>query len=402
MKSIPWDRAALIDSVRHNLWRYLTPSANIEQEFLEAAALLQMPGTEVRLLGAIQFLISDELGSLLDYVPFLLRRLATTTAHEEEFATERIRGPIQWAQTVPLQAATGTAGIFVTAPSRRAYQTPENELLVFLLDQTVTLGRFTGWDRTPGSFGVGALVRDRVATAVRWSHSRMLVAVERRPVDSRRLGRIRQGRARRRYQPVLDAWNRYAELVDRLDRASIRQAVETYGLASRSDPTLFELSCLFSCLQALAHNGWRLGRIGLFAGGVRVRSRRDDEQLDLVYQSTPRELNRVSLYGAVQADHGIHRSSLRPDLVLRRRHHNTDHWVLVEVKGGTRPVEDSARAAAVDLLAYRAAFAPILSSTPEPYGLGIAWGSHLTPQDDHGIMLCTPDTLEQAVAGVFG
>src|SRR5215218_7311289 len=268
MKSSPWDRAALINSARRDLWRYLTPSADIEHDVLSAAALLQMPATEVHLLGAVQFLLSGELGELIDYLPFLLRRLATTTAHEEEFAAERIRGPIQWSKTLPLQASTGNAGIFVTTPSRRAYQTPENVLLVFLLDQTVALGRLVGWDRADISAGVGSTVRERVAAATRWSQSRMLANVERRPIDPRRLARIRQGRARHRYWAVLNAWARYDQLVARLDRASVRHAVETHGLATRSDPTIFELITLFTCIRALTQQGWNLSKLGLFAGGV--------------------------------------------------------------------------------------------------------------------------------------
>ena len=56
-----------------------------------------------------------------------------------------------------------------------------------------------------------------------------------------KLARIRSGRHRRRYQAVLDAYGRYRLLAERLDRTTIRNAVETHGLMSRDDPTLFEL-----------------------------------------------------------------------------------------------------------------------------------------------------------------
>jgi hypothetical protein len=59
MKTIPWRRTDLIDRVRRDLWRYLTPAADIETELLEASALLQMRPAEVRTLGSIQFLISE-------------------------------------------------------------------------------------------------------------------------------------------------------------------------------------------------------------------------------------------------------------------------------------------------------------------------------------------------------
>ena len=73
-------------------------------------------------------------------------------------------------------------------------------------------------------------------------------------------------------------------------------------------------------------------------------------------------------------------------------------WILIEVKGGPkRGVRDSARAATHDLLAYRRAFGPALAERPGPYGLGYAWGAGLTPSADAEIVLCTPDTLTQAL-----
>lgn len=96
MRSLTWARNDLITEIRHDLWRYLTPAASVERQLLEAATLLKMPPHELRTLGRIQFLISDELGELLRQLPFLARRLATTTANEEEWSAERIRGAIQW------------------------------------------------------------------------------------------------------------------------------------------------------------------------------------------------------------------------------------------------------------------------------------------------------------------
>jgi hypothetical protein len=168
MRTLPWRRSDLIDRVHHDLWRYLTPAADIETEVLEAAALLQMRPHELRTLGSLQFLISDQLGALLEYMPFLLRRLSTTTALEEEISADRVRGAIQWGRTIGLQHAIGMPNMYVTAPSRRAFQTPENELLVFLLDQTLALGRLLGWGSST-SPNAGRLVSQRVQNAERWA-----------------------------------------------------------------------------------------------------------------------------------------------------------------------------------------------------------------------------------------
>jgi hypothetical protein len=72
---------------------------------------------------------------------------------------------------------------------------------------------------------------------------------------------------------------------------------------------------------------------------------------------------------------------------------------MVEVKGGARPVEDSARAAVSDLLAYRRAFASVLTKKDYPYGLGIAWGAELHPSIESEVVLTTPDNMAAALQG---
>jgi hypothetical protein len=396
MRTLPWVRKQLIDEIRRDLWRYLTPSASIEHELLEAAALLQMRPEELRTLGQLQFLVSDELGELLRQMPFLVRRLATTTSSEEEWSPERIRGAIQWGRTIGLRQATGIPHLYVTAPARRAYQTPENELLVLLLDAVVTSGRRSGWQHSQ-SADVGRLISGRVAESQRWLQTRALLEVERRPITPIKLMRVRAGRHRRRYQAVIDAFDRYRLLAERLDRETIRNAVESYGLISRDDPTLFELVCTFRTIQALHQLGWRLGRLGLFAGSLRLTGRKDDTALELTYQATPPALSNGSRYRAIQTAHGITPGALRPDLVIRSHRGGVRSWLLIEIKGGERPVVHSARAAALDLLAYRATYAPALGAQEKPFGLGVAFGADLVPNPTSRIMLCTPERLAEAL-----
>ena len=100
-----------------------------------------------------------------------------------------------------------------------------------------------------------------------------------------------------------------------------------------------------------------------------------------------------STYRAIQHAHAISPGGLRPDLVIRRYGDRPESWLLIEVKGGERTVEHSARAATFDLLAYRTAFAPILDRQQAPFGLGIAYGADLHASPTADVMLCTPDTL---------
>ena len=72
-------------------------------------------------------------------------------------------------------------------------------------------------------------------------------------------------------------------------------------------------------------------------------------------------------------------------------------WLLIEAKGGHRRVEQSARAALLDLLAYRRAFDAALTGC-RAYGLGVAFGAELTANPSTEISLSTPDQLSTALA----
>src|SRR5262245_6988373 len=99
MRSIRWDREREIARLRSRLWQHLTPAAQIESIRPDAAALIQLGETDIRLLGSLHFLLSDEVHGLLRDLPRLTRRLSTTTVAEEELSAERIRGSISWGRT---------------------------------------------------------------------------------------------------------------------------------------------------------------------------------------------------------------------------------------------------------------------------------------------------------------
>ena len=398
MESVRWSRPVAINSIRDDVWRYVTGAAQEERDIvLEAAALLRMPATEVRTLAYLHFVLSDEVASLLEQMPLLVRRLATTTTREEEWSAERVRGPIQWATTFGARAATGLPNLYVTAPARRAFQTPENEVLVFALDKVAEMGRRTGWHRS-NSPEVGTQVRDRVADATRWLWTRMLGEVERRPISPMTLSRVRAGRNRRRYQAALDVFGLYQRFVARLDRSAVRSAIEQHALVSSRDDVLLELISLFRVEQALRSSGWHVTLPGLVRGGKILEAVRGGQGLELFYQHSPGALTAGSIYRDIQAAHTFRGTGgLIPDMVMRIRSGDETRWLLIEVKGVKREVADSARAAIQDLLAYRRAFDPVLGRSAGPYGLGIAWGASLAPSIDSEVCLCSPDTVQTAL-----
>jgi hypothetical protein len=365
---------------------------------LEAAALLQMPPSELLTLAQAHFILSSDVLRLLAGMSGLMRRLATTTVDEEERSADRIRGPIQWGPTLAAQTATGVRHIYVTAPARRAYDTPENQVLVAALSAIVEVGRRTGWDRL-GEKHLAGEVRRRLDEAQQWLSSRALSGIIPIPPSPRTLNRVSTGRARQRYQHAVDVVRRHQTMVRRLDPVAIRSAVERHALVTSNDDVLFELLCGFAMERALRRDGWTVSAPGLLPARCFLTAQRNGARLDIFYQRSPPALGKGAVYDRVQRDHKFPTvSRLRPDFVVRVNGTEEDRWIVVEVKGGPkRDVKDSARAALLDLLAYRHNYHAQITGSSGAYGLGIAWGAQLDPVATSEVLLCSSDRIGLAL-----
>lgn len=400
MRSLRWDRSASIAAVHDRIWSYLSPASRLET-LLSAAALLGWPEADALRLGELQFLLSAAVDDFLQQMPQLMRRLATASTREEQWTPERLHGPIAWNRTLALRGAVGSRHLYVTSPAKRVYQTPENEVLVHVLDAIVRTAQQSGWAETLARAGPATIVRDRLSEATRWQQSRLLSSIDRMPPTPRSVARIRSGRNRVRYAALLGAYDNLVSLVEQLNRQAVREAIEHAGLVTSSDPRLFELLVTFRLIDALQDHGWRMRPFALIEGHLHASGHRTDgRHIDLWYQSTPQELSTESRYQQVLASHAFtYPQPLRPDVILRWiDQYNRHRWLLVECKlSESQRVEHAARQALVDLLAYRRSFDAVLTGSGHPYGLGIAWGGDLHPVCEAEIALCTPDTLDEAV-----
>jgi hypothetical protein len=369
---------------------------------LRAGTLLQMPAAEVRYLAQLDFILSDSVGELLEEMSRLIRRLTPTTASETEMSTQRIRGSIRWSETYAQRAASGMPYLFVTTPTRRAFDTPENQVLAFALFAIAEFGKRTGWHRG-ATTGPALLVRDRVAEATRWLQARQFVGVPIQLPTPTTLSRVRTGRARLRYQKALEVVELYQRYIARLDRAAIKDAIERRALLTSRDSVLLELHCAFDTIKTLRHLGWQAPSTGILRPPVIFRGHRANAKIEVFYQASPGALSAGSRYREVQAAHDFSSTGgLIPDLVIKTTANDETRWLLIEVKGGEkRSVADSARLAVRDLFGYRRAFSAVLDRQTEPYGLGYAWGEGLKPSLDSDVTLCTPDTLRDALSVVM-
>jgi hypothetical protein len=394
-----WSRDAAIEAISADIWRYLTHVGRPEPDLqLDAAALLQMPPSEMLTLALAHFILSPDVRRLLEGMGALMRRLARTTVDEEERSADRIRGPIQWDPTLAAQTETGIRHIYVTAPARRAFDTPENQVLVAALAAIVDVGRRTGWDRL-GEAHLAGEVRRRRLGAQEWLSRRALSEIPPRPPSPRTLNRVSTGRARQRYQPAVDVVRHHQTIIRHLEPAAIRAAIEEHALVTANDDVLFELLCGCGIERALREDGWEISAPRLLPAKRFLTARRADTRIEVYYQRGDLPLAKGAVYEQVQREHGFPTvSRLRPDFVLRINRADGQRWIVVEVKGGPkRSVRDSARAALVDLLAYRRDYHETLDDTPHPYGLGIAWGTNLDPVETPEVVLCSWDRIAPAL-----
>lgn len=236
MRYRDWDRTARITEVRDQIWKYLSPASRFEgQGLLDAGALLQWSEDDASRLGELQFLLCRETGEFLKLANKLIRKLATTSEPEEERTGQRLRGPVQWNRTLSLRSSTGNQQTYYTTPARRVFQTPENELMVHVLDAIVTAAQHSGWSGKKRKQEAVAEVRDRLDRAESLLAHPQLSGIDRVSPRPRAVARVRCGRHAERYRTVLSAYDKFTSLVEQVDRQAVREAVEEAGLVTAEE-----------------------------------------------------------------------------------------------------------------------------------------------------------------------
>ena len=239
MSSTDAPHEAEVVGVLDTLWQRLSQPVD---PWAAAEALLGMSHGASQLLAAILLLASPEAEALFVAMPALSRSLSMSTVGRPERTSGELRGPILWAETIAARAASaGDPYAFVSTRADRAYDTPDNRLLVSALRALVAAGRTvdTGALRERDS-ELARLVYERSMLAHRWLEHRPFVGVSPR-VDRRDRTRSRAGRKHRQYQVAFDL----------LERHSVPLAPEDFALVI--DPaTAAQLGALAALLEAMS------------------------------------------------------------------------------------------------------------------------------------------------------
>jgi hypothetical protein len=205
-----------------------------------------VPGAARQLVGGI-IATSDEAERLLADMPEAIRSLAISTTVKAERCLGQVRGPILWSETVAAQAsAAGDMGILVCALPSKAYDTPQNRVLVAAL--TAVLHGAHAVDGAPAGVLSEHLVHAARRNGSRAGHyleHRALAGIEARPPSGRTLHRTRSGNRRRTYQKAvamlarasmpLDAATVEESLAPLLDGRTVAEHRVVAGLLQRAE-----------------------------------------------------------------------------------------------------------------------------------------------------------------------
>lgn len=205
------------------LWQQLARPIPIPEV---ALALFGLPFAVSRQLSGALLATSEEAETLLAAMPKLLRGLSITTVQSAVRCQGEIRGPVLWAET--MSARSGTAGstdVFICLTAERAYDTPQNRVLVSALT-AIKKAADAADPVARQAYNDEVLLRARAngTEARHFLDHRTMRGVSRKRIDGRTINKTRVGSRNDTYVPALAL----------LDRA--KSPVSLQHLLSFSDP----------------------------------------------------------------------------------------------------------------------------------------------------------------------
>ena len=169
-----------------------------------AETLIGLTPAAARLTAAVVLTTSPEVDTLVGALSRMVRTLTVATNVRTERLFGEVRGPIVWNETLAARAATaGDPQLFVCASLKRAYDTPENRVLVSALRSIRDAGLLVERQglRTRNS-DLARHVRRNAGQAMRYLDHRAISGVSPSP-DRRDVMRARSGKHRATYAPAL-------------------------------------------------------------------------------------------------------------------------------------------------------------------------------------------------------
>lgn len=230
-----------------------------------AEALLGRSHASVRALAGYLHATSPEVVALLFQMPMVLRSLGVATTNRAQRCDGEIRGPVQWSETMSARGATaGASDLYICTTTARAYDTPENQILVAALRSIVdaerAIERASGTSQpAPSGLDLARHARRNSALALRYLDHRALSEVKPRRPGPKAVARVRAGKRARTYLPALAVLDRGAESIEPLLIESLTDAHTRAAHATLAD--------LLDALERRGHPISLHAQNGMLVGG---------------------------------------------------------------------------------------------------------------------------------------
>jgi hypothetical protein len=194
----------------HDLWALLRRPFNV----VEAVdAVLGLSPNVVRQLTGAMLATCVEAEELLASTPQTIRSLSIAMDNQPEECRGGLRGPVLWSETLSARSSSpGRHDVYVCSSPGRAYDIPENRVLVAALVSVRDAGRSVD-TISARSYDDGTLRQARYngLRAIRYLEHRALSGVARHRPSPREIRRARSGNRRHTYTPALAMLARAAD-----------------------------------------------------------------------------------------------------------------------------------------------------------------------------------------------
>jgi hypothetical protein len=184
------------------LWRQLVQPVPIVDV---AQALFGLPAAISRQLSGALLATSPEANALLAAMPKVLRGLSITTVQSAVRCQGEVRGPVLWSETMAARAGTaGATDVYVCLTAERAYDTPQNRVLVAAL-LAIRKAADAADPVARQAYNDEVLLRARIngTEARHYLEHRTMKGVNRKRVDGRTIAKTRSGSRNDNYEPAL-------------------------------------------------------------------------------------------------------------------------------------------------------------------------------------------------------
>lgn len=305
--------------------------------------LFDLSKDDLDTLKAIHFLLSDEVKSLVEILPILMRNLSHSTRKETEEFRGQIKGRVDWNQTLKERMSYGfdDKSLFICQPPSKYYDLEENQLLKFLLNRIISLKKNFVDFIDLSELNVEKIDsidwQEKVSNIYQMAKKTLKKVYFNdissiKTVKSKHLRKAYKNR-NQLYHRVAKVYILYEDLFIAEDENVLRDLVENRLIKAADSDKLYEIYVFFNLIKSLPES--KKLRLLYSGNDYAVKSQIDDVRITIYYQKTPQNLRDVSEYLEILDNYEINKSVKSPDIIIEFEKDDEVYYRLVEVKNSS-------------------------------------------------------------------